>query len=110
MKHGRWPGTYIVVCDVCGFRFASDKVKKRWDGLITCEKDWEVKHPQLFLRVRETGIGVTPARPEPPDVFVNVCTLWGVSDYAGLATAGCAKAGNNLLPYAFLLALKNGTS
>lgn len=107
MEQTRWPGTYKVVCDVCGFWYPSDKVRKRWDGLITCQKDWELKHPQLSIRVQKEEIGVPFARPEPTDTFVNVCTLWGLSAFADLATSDCAQADKVVPTYAFLLGLYN---
>jgi hypothetical protein len=109
MKHGPWPGSHKVTCDVCGFEFASTRVKERWDGLIVCEKDFEQDHPQKFIRVYENSTPPYPIRPEPDDVFVHVCYLWALSAYADLAEADCALADNTLLPYSFLLNLKNGT-
>jgi hypothetical protein len=72
MRKVRWPGEWKVVCDVCGFQYASTEVKKRWDGAVVCERDWNVRHPQDFLRVR--GEKETPpiVRPEPTDTFVSV--------------------------------------
>lgn len=105
---GRWPGTWRVICDVCGFEFPSDQVKKRWDGLITCHKDWEMKHPQLSIRARKEEIGVPFARPEPEDVFVHTCTVVTSSGYAGLGTAGCMQVGNTTFPYAYLVEINGG--
>ena len=92
MRHGPWPGTWKVVCDVCGFQFASSDVKKRWDGLMVCHEDWELDHPQKFVRVRpETAI---PAfvRAEPEPVYVTYCSLLGRQGRADMGTADCAEA------------------
>ena len=105
---GRWPGTWRVICDVCGFEFPSDQVKKRWDGLITCSKDYEQKHPQLSLRAKPEKIGVPFARPEPEDVFVHTCNVITSSGYAGLGTAGCMQAGNTTFSYAYLVEINGG--
>ncbi len=107
MKHGRWPGTNKVVCDVCGFWYSSDNVKKRWDGLITCHADWEPKHPQLSIRGVREQLVTSIVRPEPTDVFINVCTPWGRSGFADLAVADCALADNDSFSYLYLLQLKN---
>lgn len=40
-----------VICPVCGFKYKSTEMKKRWDGVWTCEKDWEVRHPLDFYNV-----------------------------------------------------------
>lgn len=92
-------GTWNAICDVCGFKFKMDKLKKRWDGLMVCHEDFELDHPQKYLRVRESGLAVQPVRPEvEPDQFVPVCYLSGISAYAGLAVAGCSIAGNTTFP------------
>ena len=98
----KWPGAWKATCDVCGFEFYSDEVKKRWDGLIVCEKDFETRHPQDFVRAIPDRQTTPWSRPEQPDVFIPVCTLGGSSGYAGLAVAGCAIAGNNLYSISFL--------
>lgn len=72
-------GVWDVVCDVCGFKFKSDKLKERWDGLMVCKEDWETRHPQDFLRpVKESTIPWS--RPEPADVYVEID--FGGSGYA----------------------------
>ncbi|HET8688199.1 MAG TPA: hypothetical protein VFM18_16315 [Methanosarcina sp.] len=53
---GKWPGTWATICDVCGLRFPSDKLMKRWDGLMTCKDDWELRHPQDFIKIRPEKI------------------------------------------------------
>lgn len=72
---GRWPGQWRVICDICGFRFHSADLKKRWDNLMVCEKDWEVKHPQLNIRLRTNLSYPSYRRQEQPDQFVSVTYL-----------------------------------
>ena len=98
---GKWPGTWPANCDVCGFRFPSNQLKKRWDGAMTCVKDFETRHPQTLIKVRgETAV------PEyvrhNPDSYLNVCDIVTSSGYTGLGTAGCMQAGNNRFTYAYL--------
>lgn len=102
-------GSYNVICDVCGFEFKADEVKKRWDGLMVCNEDFEHDHPQKHIRVREDSLTVAWVRNEPDDSFITICYLWERSGYADLATADCAIADNNAFSYTFLLGLKNGT-
>lgn len=72
MKKGNWPGTWKVVCDVCGFWYRSDEVKERWDGLIVCAHDYETRHPMDFLKTRAEKITPDFVRRPPPDEFVSV--------------------------------------
>lgn len=101
MEHGRWPGTWKAVCDVCGFQFASDKLKKRWDSLMVCEADYETKHPQLSIRVKPESAVPPWTRPETePDQFVVFCTLITNQGLADIGTADCARADiDNNLPF-----------
>lgn len=47
---GPWPGSWRVVCDVCGLQFPSTSMQTRWDGLIVDSKCFEYRHPQDFVR------------------------------------------------------------
>ena len=102
------PGRWNAICDVCGFRFKSDELKKRWDGLMTCSADWGLDHPQKFLRVREDRSSVPWVRDEPADQFKTICYLWDSSAFANLAVAGCAQAGKDSPSYLTLLQLRQG--
>lgn len=52
--HGRnpgyRPGDHWMVCDRCGFDYRFSQMRKTWDGLWVCHKDWEPRHPQDFVR------------------------------------------------------------
>lgn len=94
MKKTFWKdGDYSAICDVCGFKFKASKLKERWDGLKVCKEDWEVRHPQEFLRVIPESNKLNWTRPEPEDTFVVICTLFNVQGIAGIGVAGCARAG-----------------
>jgi hypothetical protein len=99
----RWPGTWKVVCDRCGFWFHSDELRKEWQGLMTCNSCWEPRHPQDFVRGVPDHTAPPWTRPEPEDVFREVdyvlplsCTIAGTSGVSGIAVAGCAIAGRRL--------------
>jgi len=102
-RHGKWPGNWSVICDVCGWRFASSEVRKRWDGRIVCDADYEERHILDFFRVKSETHVPDPIRPEPPPIEIQVpyifpldCTFEGSSAVAGLAVAGCMRAGSNI--------------
>lgn len=103
-------GSWNAHCDVCGFKFKSDQMKKRWDGLMVCSADFELDHPQKFIRVQEENTSVPWVRHQSDDTFLPVCYIWDSSAYADLATADCAKASNVQFTYAFLYNLKNASS
>lgn len=96
-------GSHNIICDVCGRRFKFHQVRKRWDNLIVCEKDYELDHPQKYLRVRETGQAVPIIRDEPQDTFVNVCDIVSIQPRAEYGTAGCATVGNAFVFGSFCL-------
>lgn len=86
-------GTWNIICDVCGFQFLNTEVMRRWDGLIVCEKDFEVKHPSLSFRVPRENVTPPFVRPPPEDVFISVCTEVTRQSIAGIGVAGCMTAG-----------------
>lgn len=94
-------GDWWVICDVCSKKVKASKSKKRWDGLIVCDEDFEPRHPQDFLRVRSDKISVPFTRPRPTDSFVSVtydattytCIPSSVYATAGDSVAGCVIAG-----------------
>lgn len=65
LKLGEWN----AICDVCGRKFKSSQLKRRWDGFRVCKDDWEKRHEQDFLRGRPDNPSVAWARPEQADKF-----------------------------------------
>lgn len=79
-KKGKWPGTWAVICQSCGFRFPSNEIKQRWDGLLVCDKDFEPRHPQTLIRIpTETAVPTFVSKPE--DVYVEVTYIDDPSIY-----------------------------
>lgn len=64
-------GDWIALCDVCGRKYKASNLKKRWDGLMCCDDDWEIRQPQDFVR----GIADTQIAPwlrsEPSNSFIT---------------------------------------
>lgn len=64
-------GDWIADCDVCGRKYKASALSQRWDGLMCCDDDWEIRQPQDFVRgVPDTQIAPW-LRPEPPDQFIT---------------------------------------
>lgn len=103
-KSGQWS----AICDVCGFEFYSGELKKRWDGLMVCDKDFELDHPQKYLRVREDKISVPWVRSDPSETFIHACYVYAVPSYADLGEADCMKADNQSLTYQQAVNMKAG--
>jgi hypothetical protein len=43
-------GDWNAICDVCGRQMKASALRQRWDGLKTCQEDWEPRQPQDFVR------------------------------------------------------------
>lgn len=63
-RNGYRAGDFLRVCDVCGFVFYASETRKRWDGMIVCEPDFESRHPQDFVRGTIDRQTVPDPRPE----------------------------------------------
>ena len=87
-------GNYNALCDSCGRKFKALDLQKRWDGLMVCKEDYELRHEQDFLRVQKEKISVPWSRPYPEeDTFIGyICSVWGRFGMADIGTADCARA------------------
>lgn len=87
-------GEWNLECDVCSKKIKAHEARLRWDGLMVCTKDYEIRHPQDFVRARQDKITVPFQRPKTtPPYFV--CTLVGSTAFAGIGVAGCLVPGKN---------------
>lgn len=95
---------YNAICDVCGFQYKASEMRKRWDNLIVCDKDYETRHPMDFYRVKddthklpwvrpEVGVPSMADYDEADTSTVYVCTIARRRPYTGMATIGCATLG-----------------
>jgi hypothetical protein len=64
MRNTHRIGNWLLVCDECGLTYYNDKIHKRWDGAIVCEKDWEPRHPQEYVHARSDPKPLTKVRPD----------------------------------------------
>lgn len=67
-------GDFYRFCEVCGFRKRASQTRKRWDGLMVCNEDFEERHPQDFVRGRADRQNVPDPRPEDTDRFLGPLT------------------------------------
>ena len=98
-------GQYNVICDVCGFKLKNTDLQRRWDGLMVCEQDYEIQHPQERIRPIPDQQKPQVTRPGGTDVFIDngsasglpnpggVCTIYTRQAIADTGTADCATIG-----------------
>lgn len=87
------PGSWNVICDSCGRKIKASEAKQRWDGLIVCPDDFEMRQPQDFVKARADKITVPFTRPRPTDLSTGIfCDTFTLSGVADIGTANCAKA------------------
>ena len=63
--------------DCCGFDFKQSQLRKRWDGAMVCEDDFELRHPQDSLKARPERSIVKDARPAPAYRFLEANEITG---------------------------------
>ena len=83
------PGDWNSVCARCGFEYKASELRKTWDGFFCCEKCWEPRHPQDFVRARPDRMDV-PWTQKPPDQFIAICDLPGQSCICDYALCDCS--------------------
>jgi hypothetical protein len=62
-------GDWNAICYVCGFKRKASEMKLRWDGVYTCEQDWEIRQPQDFVRGVPDEQPLPWTQPETPNTF-----------------------------------------
>jgi len=89
------PGDWNAICEVCGQKYKASKLKKRWDGILVCDKDWEPRHPQDFVRGVKDVQSTPFTRAEVADSFVtgSGCSPCGQQGIVGIGIVGCMIVG-----------------
>lgn len=86
------PGDWNAECYVCGRKYKASEMRKHWQGYMVCDKDWEPRQPQDFVR------GV-PDQQTPPWVqarteqLVFLCAPNGRSGIVDYGVVGCMVVG-----------------
>jgi len=87
-------GSWNALCDRCGGKFKAYDLKIDWQGLYLCQRCWEPRHPQDFVRGIQDVQTPPWTRPPSADTFVDVgCTPNNRTDIVGYAVVGCAIVG-----------------
>lgn len=68
------PGDWNGLCGVCGFKYKFSDLRRRWDGLFVCRKDYEPRQPQDFVRAVPDRQAVPVTRPERANTFIEDTT------------------------------------
>jgi hypothetical protein len=69
----RWDnGSWNVICDVCGRQYKNSELQMRWDGLMVCSGDWEIRQPQDFVHGVADKQAPPFTRPEQSDTFIII--------------------------------------
>lgn len=81
-------GEWNSICDQCGRRFKSSELKKRWDGLMVCSQDFELRNPQEFVRgvVDSEPLSVTRIDNSGIDATVSYSSAVTDADYNDIPT------------------------
>lgn len=95
-------GTHNALCDRCQRKYKANQLKKEWTGWMVCDRCWEPRHPQEFLRGRKENESVQWTRPDIVGTE-DVITVDGKTlpqggctspiSIPGEATPGCAIPG-----------------
>lgn len=84
--------SWNCICDRCGKKAKAEELKLEWDGLRVCQRCYEIRQPQDFVRGQVDRQAPPWTRPEAPDTFVTPqCSYLGVSAIPGYAQPGCAR-------------------
>lgn len=91
-------GSYNAICDVCGFKFKAEELRKRWDGAMACNKDWEPRNSLDFIKAPQGTTALSWTRPETTDVFVTVNYISSTVGTQNLTVPSGTFTNNNSTP------------
>ena len=77
-------GNWNAVCDVCGREYKSTDLRKRWDNLWVCFRDYEERQPQDFVRGVADTQTIPWARSQGEDTFVPINYTTSTSETSNL--------------------------
>jgi len=107
MAHGKSPGykplDHWFTCDVCGFDYRASTGKHRWDKMWVCQKDWETRQPQDFVRGRKDKITAgQPLRPVPEENYVAATCSAFTSSVVDCCIVDCNVVDDAFVPDNFV--------
>ena len=76
-------GEWNAICDICGWKYKSSQLRKRWDGKMVCDEDFETRHPSDFIRAKSERLTVPYTAAESTDINVGptyISTALGVQE------------------------------
>ncbi len=77
---------------MCARQFKANQLRKHWQGMYRCDKCWEPRHPQDFVRAGPPpSVPAFVQSPQPNEILI--CTPNGMSAIPGFAIPGCAIPG-----------------
>lgn len=65
-------GDHNGICKQCGFKYKFSELRITWDGIWSCRKCWDPRHPQLNVRAKaDKQIVQDNIASEPTDIFIG---------------------------------------
>jgi hypothetical protein len=64
-------GDYLADCHICGFTYYASQLRKRWDGYMVCDSDFEERHPSDLQQAPRAERPIPWSSP-PQDVTIDV--------------------------------------
>lgn len=86
-------GDWNAICFRCGRKFKASTMLKNWQGFWTCERDFEPRQPQDYVKGVPDVQSPPWTQPPPGDIFVKFCTPNSRSSIPGYGTPGCMIPG-----------------
>lgn len=87
-----------VICDICNKKIKSSEAKKRWDGFIVCEADFEHRNPlDTPIPNKRDQYPLPFVRGEATtDIETSVCSASSQSGVVGVGFVGCMIVGEGI--------------
>lgn len=88
-------GEWNAQCDQCDGKRKASELHKNWKGQMVCERCWEPRHPQDFVRTVPREEPPPWVRPQGEAPVVVTCSLQSSLAIPDLAIPGCMLPGRS---------------
>ena len=65
-------GDWNAICFFCGIKAKASELRRHWEGFYVCERCWEPRQPQDFVRGVPDKQVPPWTQPEGADIFTNM--------------------------------------
>lgn len=101
------PGDYNIISDRSGFKIKHSQSRMEWTHSVVDKTEWEVRHPQDFLKAVPDRQSVSDPRPGAVDGFAETTTTLDAEELTGQTTLSVTSTSTMAVGDSILIFMDN---